>query len=121
VVRRQSTNTPLQALVTLNDPTFVEAAKVIGEGITQQQNTIAAIHKAYRQLTGITPNEKQLALLSALQQNEYNKFKASPHKLKGWLNTGLYKIDKTLDPYWVAANSVVASTILNSDAAITKR
>ena len=121
VVRRQSTNTPLQALVTLNDPTFVEAAKVIGARITQQQNTQAAINMAYRQLTGITPNAKQLALLMTLQQAEYNKFKNNPNKTKGWINTGLYKIDKTLDPYWVAANSVVASTILNSDAAITKR
>ena len=121
VVRRQSTNTPLQALVTLNDPTFTEAAKVIGESITKQQNTTAAIGLAYRQLTGITPTSKQIALLSAMQQAEYNKFKANPNKIKGWLNTGLYKINTTLDPYWVAANSVVASTILNSDATITKR
>ena len=121
LVRRQSTNTPLQALVTLNDPTFIEAAKVIGEGITKQQNTAAAISKAYQQLTGTTPTTKQMALLNALQQSEYNKFKAYPNKIKGWINTGLYKIDKTLDPYWVAANSVVASTILNSDATITKR
>jgi hypothetical protein len=121
VVRRQSTNTPLQALVTLNDPTFIEAAKVIGESITNQQNTTAAIGLAYRQLTGITPTSKQIALLSAMQQTEYNKFKANPNKIKGWINAGLYKINKTLDPYWVAANSVVASTILNSDATITKR
>jgi hypothetical protein len=121
VVRRQSTNTPLQALVTLNDPTFTEAAKVIGESITKQQNTKAAIGLAYRQLTGITPTSKQIALLSALQQTEYNKFKANPTKIKGWINAGLYKINTTLDPYWVAANSIVASTILNSDATITKR
>ena len=108
-------------MVTLNDPTFIEAAKVIGESITKQQNTAAAISKAYQQLTGTTPTTKQMALLNALQQSEYNKFKAYPNKIKGWINTGLYKIDKTLDPYWVAANSVVASTILNSDATITKR
>ena len=56
-----------------------------------------------------------------MQQTEYNKFKANPNKIKGWISAGLYKINKTLDPYWVAANSVVASTILNSDATITKR
>jgi hypothetical protein len=121
IARRQRTNTPLQALVTLNDPTFTEAAKVIGESITKQQNTKAAIGLAYRQLTGITPTSKQIALLSALQQTEYNKFKANPTKIKGWINAGLYKINTTLDPYWVAANSIVASTILNSDATITKR
>ena len=94
---------------------------MIGESITKQQNTTAAIGLAYRQLTGITPTSKQIALLSAMQQTEYNKFKANPNKIKGWISAGLYKINKTLDPYWVAANSVVASTILNSDATITKR
>jgi len=121
VVRRQSTNTPLQALVTLNDPTFIEAAKVMGEKMTQQSNTTSAITTAYRQLTGITPTSKEIALLTNLQQIEYNKFKVNPNKTKGWLNTGLYKINKSLDPCWVAANTVVASTILNSDATITKR
>jgi len=121
VVRRQSTNTPLQALVTLNDPTFIEAAKVMGETMTQQSSTSSAIATAYRQLTGITPTAKEIALLTNLQQIEYNKFKANPIKTKGWLNTGIYKINKSLDPYWVAANTVVASTILNPDATITKR
>lgn len=121
VVRRQSTNTPLQALVTLNDPTFIEAAKVMGETMTQQSNTTSAITTAYRQLTGITPTSKEITLLTNLQQIEYNKFKVNPNKTKGWLNTGLYKINKSLDPCWVAANTVVASTILNSDATITKR
>jgi hypothetical protein len=121
VVRRQSTNTPLQALVTLNDPTFIEAAKVIGESMSQQKDTATAIINAYRQLTGLTPNAKEIALLTNLQINEYNKFKANPTKTKGWLKTGLYKINTSLDACWVAANTVVASTILNSDASITKR
>jgi hypothetical protein len=121
VVRRQSTNTPLQALVTLNDPTFIEAAKIMGEAMSKQANSQIAINEAYRKLTGTTPSPKEIALLTSLQQNEYSKFKSNPNKIKGWLNTGLYKINKTLDPSLVAANTVVASTILNSDATITKR
>jgi hypothetical protein len=121
VVRRQSTNTPLQALVTLNDPTFIEAAKIMGEEMSKQPNSQSAINDVYRKLTGISPTSKEIALLTALQQNEYNKFKSNPSKIKGWLNTGLYKINKKLDPSLVAANTVVASTILNSDATITKR
>jgi hypothetical protein len=121
VVRRQSTNTPLQALVTLNDPTFIEAARIMGEAMSKQANSQIAINEAYRKLTGTTPSPKEIALLTSLQQNEYSKFKSNPNKIKGWLNTGLYKINKTLDPSLVAANTVVASTILNSDATITKR
>jgi hypothetical protein len=121
VVRRQSTNTPLQALVTLNDPTFIEAAKIMGEEMSKQANSQKAINDVYRKLTGTTPTSKEIDLLTTLQHNEYSKFKTNPSKIKGWLNTGLYKINKTLDPSLVAANTVVASTILNSDATITKR
>ena len=42
-------------------------------------------------------------------------------KTKGWLSAGQYEVDKTLDPAQVAANAVVASVILNSDATLTKR
>ena len=89
--------------------------------MSKQPNSQSAINDVYRKLTGISPTSKEIALLTALQQNEYNKFKSNPSKIKGWLNTGLYKINKKLDPSLVAANTVVASTILNSDATITKR
>ena len=121
IVRRQKTNTPLQALVTLNDPTFIEAAKVMGESMARESDTRKAIINIYRKLTSKTPSDRELDLLIALQKAEYEQFKQNPDKAKGWLKTGLYKIDTTLDAATVAANAVVASTILNSDATITKR
>jgi hypothetical protein len=121
VVRRQKTNTPLQALVTLNDPTFIEAAKVMGESMTKQADTRKAIIEMYRKLSSKIPSERELNLLLSLQKTEYEQFKQNPDKTKGWLKTGLYKIDPTLEVAAVAANAVVASTILNSDAIITKR
>jgi hypothetical protein len=121
VVRRQKTNTPLQALVTLNDPTFIEVSRTIGEQMTKNGNNEASITLAYRKLTGISPTNKEVELLRMLQQTEGKKFKDHPEKTKGWLQIGQYVIDKNLDPAAVAANAVVASTILNSDAAITKR
>jgi cytochrome c553 len=121
VVRRQSTNTPLQALVTLNDPTFIEAAKVMGEEMTRQTDVEKAIVLAYRKLTGRFPTAKEISLLTSLQQKEYKKFIDHPEKTTGWLNTGMYKVNTKLDKSLLAANAVVASTILNSDATITKR
>jgi len=121
IVRRQRTNTPLQALVTLNDPTFIEAAKVLGETMSKENDNQKAIVNTYRKLTGRTPSEKELALLLELQKSEYQKFKTESDKAKGWLKAGLYKLDNALDLSQVAANAVVASTILNSDATITKR
>jgi hypothetical protein len=121
VVRRQRTNTPLQALVLLNDPTFVEAAKVLGAHVAHEKDPETSIVLAYRSLTGRKPSHKELNLLHALYESELKKFKASPEKTKGWLNAGIYKLDPTLDQALVAAHAVVAITILNSDATLTKR
>jgi hypothetical protein len=121
VVRRQKTNTPLQALVTLNDPTFTEAAKVIGEQMTRIPDSRQAIVSSYRKLTGKKPTENEVRLLLSLREMEEKKFRTNPKKTTGWLQAGQYVTDKTLDPAKIAANAVVASTILNSDATLTKR
>ena len=121
MMRRQPTNTPLQALVTLNDPTFVEASKVMGEQISRSNDSRMAIKNTYRKLTGRTPLPKEVDLLLTLQQIELKKFKQHPEKENGWLNTGQYKVDKKMDSALIAANTVIASTILNSDASLTKR
>ncbi len=121
IVGRQKTNTPLQALVTLNDPTFIEAAKVIGEKITRSHDPQKAITLAFRSLTGRRPSGKELEILQALQEKEYRLFLSDRKKTKGWIRTGAYKTDPSLDPAKLAANAVVASTILNTDACITKR
>lgn len=120
-VNRQKTNTPLQALVLLNDPTFVEAAKVIGENMTRKNEPLESIRNAYLQLTGKIPSDKELNLLQNMQRQEYEVFQANPQKSKGWLATGAYEIDPSLDQHMVAANAIVASVILNGDVAITKR
>jgi hypothetical protein len=121
VSKRQETNTPLQALALLNDPIFVEAAKVLGEQMASYSNIATAIAETFRKLTGRTPNTKELEILMALRENEYRKFASDRAKLKGWLATGEYQINPNLDLVQVAANAVTASAIINSDAALTKR
>ncbi|HEY1061954.1 MAG TPA: DUF1553 domain-containing protein [Daejeonella sp.] len=121
VVRRQSTNTPLQALVLLNDPTFVEASKVLGQQITSSDNQTKAITDIYRKLTGIKPGKAELKLLQSLQSEELKKFRADIKRTKGWLAAGQFRVNKDLEPAMLAANAVVASVILNSDATLTKR
>ena len=76
---------------------------------------------AYRKLTGRTPNPQEVALLTKLRNTEQQQFSAHPQKAKGWLHTGQHAADKKLDAALLAANAVVANTILNSDAALTKR
>lgn len=121
VARRQNTNTPLQALVILNDPTFVEAAKVMGEKITLSGSSENEIKNIYRKLTGLTPTQEELDLLKKLQESELKKFRENAGKSNGWLQAGQYQVNQSLEPAMVAANAVVASVIMNSDATLMKR
>lgn len=120
-VKRQKTNTPLQALVLLNDPTFVEAAKAMGEQMAGEDTPIESIRSAYTKLTGTSPQQRELQLLTELQEKEYHIFKTHPDKAKGWLEAGAHIVDDRLDPNLVASYAVVASVIMNGDATITKR
>ena len=120
-VRRQETNTPLQALVLMNDPTYVEASRVLGYNMLQYADSKAGIADTFKKLTGRSIKDKELNLLADLQVEEYEKFKTNKSKTKGWLISGEFRISDKNDAALVSANAVVASTIINSDAAITKR
>lgn len=119
--QRQETNTPLQALVLLNDPTYIEAARVLGKEISEGSDLRSAISEVFRKLTGRTIKEDELQLLVELQEIEYKKFGENLDRAKGWLNTGEFKLEGTDNRALVAANSVVANTIMNTDACIVKR
>lgn len=120
-VRRQETNTPLQALVMLNDPTYVEASRVLGNSILTYTDPKEGISNIFKKLTGRNILEKELQLLVEMQKNEYKKFRANISKAQGWLNSGEFRVSHQEDAALIAANAVVASTIMNSDATITKR
>lgn len=120
-VRRQETNTPLQALVMMNDPTYIEASRVLGYQMLSFSDPKAGITDIFKRLTGRSIKEEELNLLLALRLEEYKKFKSRKYKTKGWMNTGEFRISDNNNKAMVAANAIVASTIINSDAAITKR
>ena len=65
----KKTNTPLQALTTLNDPTFIETARAIGAEMTITGDTRKGIEEAFIKLTGRTPSAKELDLLQDLQRH----------------------------------------------------
>ena len=120
-ITRQKTNTPLQALILLNDPAFTEASMVLGETISLSENAKSSISEAFAKLSGRYPRDEELEVLLQLQQEEYLKFKKEPQKMKGWLTSGRYQIDEGIEEALLAANTVVASAILNADATIYKR
>jgi len=122
IVQRQKTNTPLQALVLLNDPQFTEAAKILFFNATKKYNLVNdQLVYCYRSLTGRKPAQKEMQILLKLYNDQYEKFKQDPGKMKGWLNAGEYKITGKVDAKQIAAGTVMASAIMNSDAFVTKR
>jgi len=119
--RRQKTNTPLQALVVLNDPTYIEASRVLGKQMTEAEDVRTGIAQTFKKLAGRNITDQELDVLAKLQNKEYKKFSTNLDKAKGWLQTGAFKVSETDDKASIAANAVVASTIMNADATITKR
>lgn len=121
-VDRQETNTPLQSLVLLNDPQFVEASRAIAErALTATAETEQRVDYMYRLLTASKPNDQIRDILSALYLDQLNVFRSDPGRMEGWLYIGEKEPIHNIDPANLAAGAVVANTILNSDAYVTKR
>ncbi|GAB3954509.1 DUF1553 domain-containing protein [Spirosoma harenae] len=121
VVQRQKTSTPLQALVLLNDPQFVEAAKVVAERSSLQHQSLPdGLTNLFRLLASRKPTQKELTILTRLYNQEYQQFTKKPTKMQGWLQAGDYALKNTTDKAALAAGAVVASTVMNSEAFVTK-
>lgn len=123
IVERQKTNSPLQALVLLNDPQFVEAARVLGERMLQEGGDVIEdqVVFAFRLLTSRFPTEKEKMLLVRLFEEERAGFAANPDEARALLAVGEHPYDRRQAVDALAAGAVVASTIMNFDEAYMKR
>ncbi len=123
VVRRQPTSTPLQALVLLNDPQMLEAARRIGERALKENADSAAgqITLTFRLLTGRKPTARELGVLQKLRDDQLALFRANREGAEAMLKIGESAIDPKLDRAELAAATAVASAILNFDEAVFKR
>ena len=121
--RRSVTNTPLQALVLLNDPTYVEAARFLAARmLTQGGNTAAGrINYAFRLATGRIPDPQERAVLVQAAQEALADYRQHSDEAAALLTVGASRSDPKLDPKELAAWTTVASIILNLDETITKR
>jgi hypothetical protein len=121
VVQRQKTSTPLQALILLNDPQFVEAASVVAQrSLTHYQSLPDQLTYSFQLLTSRKPTTRELAILTRLYGQEYQKFRKYPAKVRGWIQAGAHKPANVTDKPALAAGAVVASTVMNSEAFVTK-
>jgi len=122
VVKRPRTNTPLQALVTLNDPQFVEAARKLAERLIKEAgpDPERRIRLAYRLATARQPNSRELAIMADTVQEQMDAFRASPERAKEFLSVGESKRDESIDLIEHAAWTVVSQLILNLDETLTR-
>ncbi len=123
-VTRQRTSTPLQALVLLNDPQYVEAARAIAERTMAEGGATARdrITYAFRLVTSRRPRPEELALLEKLFQEEQATFATDAKAVAGLSSVGQHRRADGPDASpESAALTVVASTLLNFDEAVIKR
>ena len=123
LVRRQSTSTPLQALVLLNDPQFVEAARHIGERALKEGGATTAdrVDFAFRLVTGRPPSARELDVLKKLYAEQKELFLANPKGAKDLAGVGQTASDPQLDRAELAASTALAGALLNLDDFVMKR
>ena len=114
--RRSVTNTPLQALVLLNDPTYVEAARFLAARMMTEGGKTAAgrINYAFRLATGRIPDPQERAVLLEAAQEALADYRLHSGQAAELLTVGASKSDPQLDPKELAAWTTVASIISES-------
>ncbi|MDB4461556.1 DUF1553 domain-containing protein [bacterium] len=122
VIQRARTNTPLQALVTLNDPQFVEAARKLAERIlADSPETSTRIDRAYQLCTSRKANPKEHAIIKKLLEDQRQRFTDSPENAKQLLAVGESpRAAATTTEIDLAAWSVICQMILNLDETLTR-
>ena len=123
VAKRQTTNTPMQALVLLNDTQFVEAARAFGERILKAggETLEEKIRFAFRVATSRHPTEQEFEILKRLYREQEAIFGDQPEEAEKLLAIGEWKRDESLPTTQAAATTILASALLNFDETITKR
>jgi hypothetical protein len=122
VVRRARTNTPLQALVLLNDPTYVEAARKLAERILLVGSTDdERLDAAYRLVLSRVPRPAERATLLRVRDRARQRFADDPTAAAGLLDVGASTRDPSLDAAELAAWTTLTSVMLNLDEAVTRQ
>ncbi|GHB78235.1 PSD1 and planctomycete cytochrome C domain-containing protein [Persicitalea jodogahamensis] len=118
-VKRLKTNTPLQALVMMNDPAVLEASRVLAANLLKEKSSVnEKLTNAFRLIICRKPSAKELNILT----NYYEKQRSTitPEAAHKMLTVGEYPMTRNLDKVDQAALMRVISTIYNLEEAITK-
>jgi hypothetical protein len=121
-VRRERTNTPLQALLMMNEPQFIEAARALAERTLREGGTAAEDRLKYmfRLVTARSPDAKDAAELTSALKDLTAHYAKEPEAAKQLIAAGETKPDPRFKPAELAAWTMIGNVILNLDEVITK-
>ena len=121
--RRENTATPLQALVLLNGPQFVEAARTLGEQMVREHgdNVGAMVRDTFRTLTSREPSVRETALLRRLHDEQLAVFEKDAKATEAFLSVGEHRLAKGLAKPRIAAAGILAKALMNFDESVVKR
>lgn len=122
VLQRQRTNTPMQALVTLNDDQFVEASRHFARRILQSERKTFEdkLNFAFEWATGRPADQLRIDVLKRIHEEQSKTFKENPTQADEFLSVGESPRDTKLDPYEHATWTLIASMILNLDETMNR-
>ncbi len=123
MVNRQKTSTPLQALVLMNDPQYVEAAKALAErSLKEGGNSIPErLDFMYKSLIGRAPSKVEEEALQNLYIEEYESLSKERKRAELLLEAGESTIEESIDKVEAASHMLLASAIMNYDEFVMKR
>lgn len=116
-LRREVTDSPLQALVLLNGPQFVEAARVLAADLIERhgEDVSAVSGEAFKRLTSRDPSSREMEILRALHAEQLVLFRANPKQAVDLLGVGSFPHPKSvLDSPDLAARHAAATVLVNS-------
>lgn len=122
IARRARTNTPLQALVLMNDEQYVEASRQLAKRMITEGGSQPAdrLRYGFRLIAARAPSERELSVLSAQLTTHQEHFKANAEAAKKLLAIGATPRDESIDPAEHASYTLVGNLLLNLDETMTK-
>lgn len=123
IVSRQKTATPLQSLVLMNDPQYVEAARMLAERTLQEGGSTKTdkLNYIFKCLVGRNADTEELSAVTALLEEEIVHFQQNKESARELLTAGAHPVNPKLVRTELAAYAMVASTIMNFDEFVMKR
>ncbi len=119
-VERERTNTPLQALVTMNDVQFVEASRVLAQKAMREAGFDARLDHLTARLLARDFTERERAVARKSYDGFLEQYRASPDGARALLAVGEAQVDETLPPAESAAWTMLASELMNLDEVLNK-